>query len=58
VSKEPGPVQSIHLGRSPGKQAELVAKAVRKATRLAVHLGATAGDPETPPCIEPLPEDT
>jgi polyhydroxyalkanoate synthase subunit PhaC len=49
---------SIHLARAPGKQAELGVKAVRKATRLALHLAASAGDPKPPPCIEPLPGDT
>ncbi len=49
---------SIHLARAPGKRAELAVKAMRKTTRLALHLAASAGDPRTPPCIEPLPGDT
>ncbi|MEQ8862745.1 MAG: alpha/beta fold hydrolase [Thalassobaculum sp.] len=49
---------AIHLAISPGKQAQLVQKAVRKAVRLWLHAcecaatGAAAG-----PCIAPLPQD-
>jgi polyhydroxyalkanoate synthase len=50
----------IHLASSPGKQAQLLEKAMRKSTRLGRHMsqcmlaetGATAQ-----PCIEPLPID-
>jgi polyhydroxyalkanoate synthase len=47
----------IHLSSSPGKQAQLWHKGVRKAARLAVHVahGAMAGDKA--PCIAPLPHD-
>ena len=48
---------SIHLGMAPGKRLELLQKAMRKGNRLATHLAAAALDPETPPCIEPLPGD-
>ena len=46
-----------HLTLSPGKQLELQVKAWRKATRLATYAGQRMTDPETPPCIEPLPGD-
>lgn len=48
---------AIHLAMAPGKRAELAQKALRKAGRLTAHLAAAAIDPETPPCIEPLPGD-
>lgn len=47
----------VHLMGSPGKQVQLVEKAARKAMRLAVYAGELARDPNTPPCIEPLPHD-
>ncbi len=47
----------VHLGGAPGKQAELVSKALRKLVRLGLHAGSAAADPATPPCIEPLPQD-
>jgi polyhydroxyalkanoate synthase len=46
----------VHLAMSPGKQAQLVSKAQRKATRLglaALH----CADRDGAPCIEPLPQD-
>jgi len=46
-----------HLAISPGKQAQLVEKAARKALRLALYANRAATEPETPPCIEPLPQD-
>lgn len=46
-----------HLVASPGKQIELVQKAARKATRFVVQAARATTDPETPPCIEPLPQD-
>ncbi len=46
-----------HLTLAPGKQAKLVEKAVRKAARLALYAGQAARDPNTPPAIEPLPQD-
>jgi polyhydroxyalkanoate synthase len=47
----------VHLANAPGKQAALVEKAIRKWTRLAIYLSRAAGDPDCPPCIEPLPQD-
>jgi polyhydroxyalkanoate synthase len=47
----------VHLGLSPGKQAQLVDKAARKALRFAIYATRTARDPDTPVCIEPLPQD-
>lgn len=49
---------ATHLAASPGKQAQLIGKAVRKAVRFAHHAGQCAlqrGMIE--PCIEPLPQD-
>jgi polyhydroxyalkanoate synthase len=47
----------VNLALAPGKQARLVEKAVRKATRFAGHVFASAADPGLAPCIEPLPQD-
>jgi poly[(R)-3-hydroxyalkanoate] polymerase subunit PhaC len=47
----------IHLANAPGKQAALVEKAMRKWVRLALYLSRAAGNPDCPPCIEPLPQD-
>ena len=44
-----------HLVASPGKQQELLQKAARKVTRLALYLSTAAG--HCPNCIEPLPQD-
>ncbi len=46
-----------HLANAPGKQAALVEKAIRKWVRLAIYLSKAAGNPDCPPCIEPLPQD-
>jgi polyhydroxyalkanoate synthase len=46
-----------HLALSPGKQLELVEKAARKFVRFSRYAGRTAVDPNTPPCIDPLPQD-
>jgi polyhydroxyalkanoate synthase len=46
----------VHVTFSPGKQAELTAKAARKARRLALH-AMQAGTEPGEPCIEPLPQD-
>ena len=46
-----------HLALSPGKQLELIDKANRKALRLARYAGRAALDPDTAPCIDPLPQD-
>ncbi|ALA18828.1 poly-beta-hydroxybutyrate polymerase [Chelatococcus sp. CO-6] len=48
---------SIHLAAAPGKRLELIDKAVRKTGRIAAHAAAAATQPDTPPCIEPLPGD-
>jgi len=47
----------MHLGLSPGKQALLNEKAVRKAVRLALYAFKLNQNPDIPPCIEPLPQD-
>jgi polyhydroxyalkanoate synthase subunit PhaC len=47
---------AIHLAASPGKQAQLAEKAVRKSFRLALQLSQCALDGGEP-CIEPLPQD-
>ncbi|HSN21105.1 MAG TPA: alpha/beta fold hydrolase, partial [Usitatibacter sp.] len=46
-----------HLAFSPGKQVQLVQKALRKAVRLANHAMRGASGAATEPCIEPLPQD-
>ncbi|MCL6706444.1 alpha/beta fold hydrolase [Pseudomonas sp. R2.Fl] len=48
---------AIHLALAPGKRLELAEKALRKASRLQVHLATTAMKPDAAPCIEPLPGD-
>ena len=48
---------AAHLAYSPGKQALLWNKALRKVARFAVYALRAAADPTTPPCIEPLPRD-
>ncbi|HEX2842075.1 PHA/PHB synthase family protein [Hyphomicrobium sp.] len=50
----------IHLASSPGKQTQLVEKAVRKSIRLARHMSQcmlSGTDTTAQPCIEPLPID-
>jgi len=47
----------MHLGLSPGKQALLNEKAIRKMVRLALYAFKSSQNPETPPSIEPLPQD-
>ena len=47
----------IHLSSSPGKQAQLWHKGLRKAARLAVHVAHCAMAGEHPPCVAPLPHD-
>lgn len=46
-----------HLMLPPRKQLQLVEKAGRKATRLAMYAANVAADPKTPPCMDPLPQD-
>ncbi|WP_345773603.1 PHA/PHB synthase family protein [Azospirillum oleiclasticum] len=48
---------AVHLANAPGKQAELVDKALRKSMRLLVHMASSGLDPDAPPCITPLPAD-
>ncbi len=48
----------IHLGLAPGKLALLNEKAIRKMVRLALYAITSRQDPDTPPCIEPLPQDS
>lgn len=48
---------SAHLAISPGKQHELIEKALRKATRIAVYAAREAWRPQGGCCIEPLPQD-
>jgi polyhydroxyalkanoate synthase len=49
---------ALHLGMSPGKQQELVEKAMRKAVRFATAATRGLQSPEgMTPCIEPLPQD-
>jgi polyhydroxyalkanoate synthase len=48
----------FHLSMAPGKQAELAQKALRKAVRFAAYAARAAAHPQTPPCIQPLPQDT
>jgi polyhydroxyalkanoate synthase len=47
----------VHLAGAPGKQMELVQKAIRKATRFAIYAARSATNPECPGCIEPLAQD-
>ncbi len=49
---------AVHLATAPGKQAQLIEKAAKKAVRLANYAGhCAAGQDLTSPCIEPLPQD-
>ncbi len=49
---------ALHLMTSPGKQTQLVEKAVRKAQRLARYAGRCATERDAAsPCITPLPQD-
>jgi polyhydroxyalkanoate synthase subunit PhaC len=45
-----------HLAASPGKQQELVSKALRKSARMALH-SLRCGTGPAEPCIDPLPQD-
>jgi polyhydroxyalkanoate synthase len=46
-----------HLAVSPGKQARMMEKALRKAARLGIYAAESMWNPNTPRCIEPLPQD-
>ncbi len=48
---------AVHLANSPGKQGELVQKALRKSIKLNAYLGRLASGKSEAPCIEPLPQD-
>jgi polyhydroxyalkanoate synthase len=47
----------VHLASSPGKQAKLAQKAVRKMIRLNLYTSKCAVNANMPACIEPLPQD-
>lgn len=46
-----------HLAVSPGKQARMTEKAVRKAARLGIYAAESLWNPNASCCIEPLPQD-
>ncbi|MGE0408405.1 MAG: PHA/PHB synthase family protein [Amphiplicatus sp.] len=47
-----------HLAMAPGKQGQLVQKAVKKTTKYGAYLARRLADPsDTECCIEPLPQD-
>lgn len=48
---------AVHLANSPGKQAELIQKALRKSVKFGAYLERRASGKEEGPCIEPLPQD-
>ncbi len=47
----------VHLGISPGKQARLVEKALRKAARISLYGAQRLSGAHMAPCIVPLPDD-
>jgi polyhydroxyalkanoate synthase len=47
----------LHLAASPGKQVDLVRKFLRKALRFGLYAAHASLRPDTPPAIEPLPQD-
>ncbi|MDS4069146.1 MAG: alpha/beta fold hydrolase [Candidatus Competibacter sp.] len=47
----------MHLGLAPGRQGLLTEKAIRKMVRLSLYAFKSSQNPNTPPCIEPLPQD-
>lgn len=47
----------LHLAGSPGKQLQLVEKAMRKYHRFGQHVAQCMVDPQVEPCIKPLPQD-
>src|SRR6056297_452961 len=47
----------VHLMGAPGKQAQLVENAARKSMQLGLYAAKAAHDPDTEPCIDPLPHD-
>jgi polyhydroxyalkanoate synthase len=48
---------ACHLAFLPGKRMHLVEKAAKKWLRFATYVARRSLQPETPPCIEPLPQD-
>jgi polyhydroxyalkanoate synthase len=46
-----------HLTVAQGKQARMAEKALRKLIRLGIYAVESIGNPDTPKCIEPLPQD-
>lgn len=46
-----------HPAVSQRKQAHMTDKALRKATRLGIYSAESLWNPDTPRCIEPLPQD-
>ena len=46
-----------HLAISPGKQLQLVEKWFRKTARFGMYAAQSVANPDTPPCITPLPHD-
>jgi polyhydroxyalkanoate synthase len=48
---------ALHLGQSPGKWLRLQEKAFRKLARFNLYAARALADPNTEPCIEPLPQD-
>jgi len=48
---------AVHLANSPGKQAELFEKAIRKSVTFNSHVGALLTGKADEPCIDPLPQD-
>jgi len=48
---------TVHLANSPGKQAELFQKAIRKSIRFGAYLERRALGKQEAPCIEELPQD-
>jgi polyhydroxyalkanoate synthase subunit PhaC len=46
-----------HLSISPAKQAEMAEKALKKATRFGLYASRVLVSGDTPPVIEPLPQD-
>jgi polyhydroxyalkanoate synthase len=47
----------VHLAFAPGKQLDLARKMFRKALRFAFYAARGGFQPDTPPAIEPLPQD-
>ena len=47
----------MHYVASPGKQLDLVRKWLRKALKLSIYAARASVLPDTPPFVEPLPQD-